>query len=244
MLACFSSTYSSLRLNRVETSFRTILKSVFTTMKLTNETVEDLLEIIPQRCATKQLQIIAHVAMPARKHITASKIFTTPKNTKESFAKNFQIDQILVTMEICVPSLTQKLNCRLMCLKKWTKIQISICSILKLYGVPSVTNIISENNAFMHTIGKISGASQLNINIQMTNVSNGTQKRIFRRIQMDVNQNIAVEIATAGKNKNTILAISKWVSVVSMLMASVKRCIAHIITTKMNVENLYTKTLS
>jgi hypothetical protein len=92
MLACFFLTYNSLRLNRVETSFRTILKSVFTTMKLTNETVEDLLEIIPQRCATKQLQIIAHVAMPARKHITASKIFTTPKNTKESFAQNFLID--------------------------------------------------------------------------------------------------------------------------------------------------------
>ena len=213
-------------------------------MKLAKETVEDHLETILQRCATKQLQIIAHVAMPVRKLITVLKISTTPKNTKESFAKNFQIDQILVTMEICVPSLTQKLNCRLMCLKKWTKIQISICSILKLYGVPSVTNIISENNAFTHTIGKISGASQLNINIQMTNVSNGTQKRIFRRIQMDVNQNIAVGIATAGKNKNTILAISKWVSVVSMLMVSVKRCIAHIITTKMNVENLYTKTLS
>jgi hypothetical protein len=106
-----------------------------------------------------------------------------------------------------------------------------------------VTNIISVNNAFTHTIGKISGASQLNINIQKTNAKTGTQKRTFRRIQMDVNSNIAVEVAMAGRNKNIIPAITKWVSVVNTLMVSVKRCIVHIITTKMNVEKLYTKTL-
>jgi len=108
---------------------------------------------------------------------------------------------------------------------------ISICSILKLSGVPSMKKVrtILGTNVSTLTIGRILGGNHTYLStIARNSVSSGVLRRKLEHILMGVNWSIAVSTAMAGKRKNTIQTTSKYLNV--NLVTSVRKSIVLIIT--------------
>ena len=64
---------------------------------------------------------------------------------------------------------------------------ISICSILKQFGVRSVTKSIKETSVFMPIIGKISGVNHIYTSTNTISVGLGKVKKIPKHTKMGAN---------------------------------------------------------
>ena len=112
-------------------------------------------------------------------------------------------------MEICVLLHILRLKSQLTSWINLIKMQISICSILKLYGVLTVILLTQEMLASMPIIGRISEESHIFLIMRKSNALNGRQNISFKHMQKDVNRSIDVSILMVGKSKNIIHTTTK-----------------------------------
>ena len=131
------------------------------------------------------------------------KSFITQRSTRSSFVQHTLARQINVIMERCVLLLIQKRNSQWIFWISSPQIQISTFSILRQYGVHTVTLLTLEMHVYMHITGKTLEESHISLSMKETSALSGRPKTSFRLMLTDANMNIDVNILMAGKNKST-----------------------------------------
>lgn len=89
-----------------------------------------------------------------------------------------------------------------------SKIQISICFILKQFGVLIMKQIIKETNVYFHIIGKTSEENLSFIITPRINATNGVLDHSSITIEMAAPMNIIAITVMVGKSKSIILKIT------------------------------------
>lgn len=123
----------------------------------------------------------------------------------------------LVNSAISVPLHIMKKSFRLIYSTRWSKTQISTCSISRQYGAHSTTKIEVTwgTSANMLTTGRTIDASHTCTSTwQGSSAAFGLLRRRQRLMQMGVILNTVVSIAMAGKSLNTILPITRFMSAI------------------------------
>lgn len=115
---------------------------------------------------------------------------------------------MIVSMESTVRLHILNLSYLLSYLISLIGILISICFILKLYGVLIMKQSIKEIYAFSLIIGKTSEESHNYISIRKINVITGGLNNSLQIIKMDALMNINASKAMDGKSKNITLRSS------------------------------------
>lgn len=117
------------------------------------------------------------------------------------------------------------------------KISTFTCSILKLYGVLIMKQIIKEMYVFMHIIGRILEENLIFIFTARSNAQIGEADSSLILIRMVVHMNINVLAAMVGKNKNTIQRTINLIH--ANMQNNVQNLIVLIIMVKQIKDNIY-----
>lgn len=169
---------------------------------------------IPTRARSAILGTDAPQKKDAPEPTTKSRNSITLKNTRPSTARHIPIEWSTATMGACVHSPTTSQNSRWIFSKRWHGTPTSTYSTTRLCGALSAVKITSVNLVSMHTIGKTSAANHIYLITGATSVKNGRLKRKPKPTKTDANSNIAVPLATAGRNKSTTRKIIEYRNVV------------------------------